>query len=281
METPLKKCVLITGCSSGIGRAAAIYFHKQGWRVVATMRFPAKETELNLLDDVLVETLDVTSKVSIDTAIVKAIRQFGRIDVLVNNAGVGHYAVFEEVDEQQIRDSFETNIFGTMCVIRAILPHFRANNSGRIINVTSTIPQIGAPLTTLYCTTKMAMEGFSRALYYELLPLGIRVILVQPGTTKTNIAMQHEFSETVQNEAYSAMQNIAVASFRHRFETSEEGSSPEEPARVIYAAAVSNSKRFRFVSGQDAKLANFMKRLLPEHALMGLAARMTGLDKLT
>jgi len=272
----MNKCVLITGCSSGIGRATAFYFQKQGWRVVATMRSPEEETELNLLDDVLVEALDVTSKGSIELAVDKAIRQFNRIDVLVNNAGVGIYSIFEEVEEQVIRAAFETNVFGTMRVIRALLPHFRMNKSGRIINVTSTLPQLGAPLTTLYCSTKMAMEGLSNALYYELLPLGIRVILVQPGTTKTNIALQHDFPSQVQNEEYSSIRKNAVENFRHRFET-EKIASPEDPAQVIFEAAVSKSDRYRFLSGRDAKLVNLMKRLLPEYIVKKMAANMMGL----
>jgi len=272
----MNKCVLITGCSSGIGRATAFYFQKQGWRVVATMRSPEEETELNLLDDVLVEALDVTSKGSIELAVDKAIRQFNRIDVLVNNAGVGIYSIFEEVEEQIIRAAFETNVFGTMRVIRALLPHFRMNKSGRIINVTSTLPQLGAPLTTLYCTTKMAMEGLSNALYYELLPLGIRVILVQPGTTKTNIAIQHDFPSQVQNVEYSSIRKMAVDNFRHRFET-EKIASPEEPAQVIFEAAVSKSDKYRYLSGRDAKGVNLMKRLLPEHIVKKMAAKMMGL----
>jgi NAD(P)-dependent dehydrogenase (short-subunit alcohol dehydrogenase family) len=243
------------------------------------MRSPEKETELNLLEDVLIEPLDVTSTRSIDLAIDNAIRKFERIDVLVNNAGVGVYSVFEEADEDIIRESFEINVFGTMWVIRALLPHFRQNKSGRIINVTSTIPQLGSPLTTLYCATKKAIEGLSDALYYELMPLGIRVILVQPGTTKTKIAMQHEFPGKVQNDEYAPMLKTAVESYRHRFET-EGIASPEEPAKVIYDAAVSSSGRYRFVSGRDAKMVNLMKRVLPEHIVKNMASRMMGLNKL-
>ena len=198
----MKKCVLITGCSSGIGKATAIYFQRQGWNVVATMRSPEKETELNQLDDVLIERLDITSKKTIDLAIENAIRKFERIDVLVNNAGVGIYSIFEEADEQVIRESFEINVFGTMWVTRALLPHFRKNRSGRIINVTSTMPHLGSPLTTLYCSTKKAVEGLSDALYFELMPLGIRVIVVQPGSTKTEIAMQHQFPNQAKNNEY-------------------------------------------------------------------------------
>jgi NAD(P)-dependent dehydrogenase (short-subunit alcohol dehydrogenase family) len=274
-EDSVKNCVLITGCSSGIGRAAAFHFQEQGWSVAATMRSPQNETELNQFENVMVESLDITSRKSIDLAVGNTVREFGKIDVLVNNAGIGIYSVFEEVSEDVIRESFEVNVFGTMQVIRVILPYFRMNRNGRIINVTSTLPQLGAPMTTLYCATKMAIEGLSRALYYELLPLGIRVILVQPGSTKTNIAMQHEFPNQVQNSDYLPLSKTTIERFQHRFET-ETLSPPEEPARVIYKAATSRSPRFRYVSGRDAKLANLMKRLLPEHTLLTLASRMMG-----
>ena len=274
----MNKCVMITGCSSGIGRAAAFHFHKQGWSVAATMRSPQHEVELNQFENVSVEPLDVTSQKSIDHAVENAISRFGVIDVLVNNAGIGNYAIFEELSDEVIRGSFDVNVFGTMRVIRGLLPHFRTNRAGRIINVTSTLPHLGAPMTTMYCTTKMAVEGLSRALYYELKPLGIWVILVQPGTTKTNIAMQHEYPTQVKNDDYSTLSKAVVQSFQHRFEN-ETLSSPEVPAGVIYEAATSSSPRFRYVSGRDAKLANLMKRILPETTLLNLASRMMGLHK--
>ena len=277
----MNNCVLITGCSSGIGRATAFYFQSQGWRVVATMRSPEKETELLKLKDTIVEQLDVTSTVSIENAVAKALSIFDRIDVLVNNAGVGAYSVFEEVeevDEAVIRETFETNVFGTMWVTRALLPHFRKNKRGTIINVISTIPQIGAPLTTLYCATKKAIEGFSSALYYELLPLGIRVKLVQPGTTSTSISMQKDFPCQARIEEYSAISKAAVDNFRHRFET-EHMAPPTGPAKVIFEAAISDSGRFRYVSGRDANMVNVMTRLLPEHVLKNMAGRMFGMKQ--
>jgi len=276
----MNQCVLITGCSSGIGRAAAFHFQKQDWSVVATMRSPQNETELNQFDNVLVEPLDVTSKSSIDLAVEHAVQKFGVIDVLVNNAGIGRYAIFEEASDEVIREAFEVNTFGMMQVIRALLPHFRLNGGGRIINVTSTLPQMGAPLTTMYCSTKMAIEGLSRALYYELLPFGIRVILVQPGSTKTSIGMQHEFSRETKIEAYQPLAEVIIGGFRHRFET-ETLSPPDEPARIIYEAATSSHPRFRFVSGRDARMVNLMKRLLPEQTVMKLASRMMGLQRIT
>ena len=110
--------------------------------------------------------------------------------------------------------------------------------------------------------------------------MGIQVILIQPGTTKTHIAMQHEFPMQVQNEEYSPICKVAVDSFRHRFET-EGMALPEDPARVIYEAAVSRGYRYRYVTGRDAKLVNFMQRILPEHTLKGMVFRMTGLSRIT
>lgn len=273
----MNKSVLITGCSSGIGRAAAFHFQNRGWGVVATMRSPEKETELNQLDDVLVAALDVTCKDSIASAVDKTLTHFGKIDVLVNNAGTGRFIVFEEADETIIRGTFETNILGMMWVTKAILPEFRKNRQGTIINVTSTIPHVGLPFATLYCASKMAVEGFSNALYFELKPIGIHVRLVQPGSTKTNAAMQHELPGQPQIQDYGSICNQVTQFMKHRYE-SETITMPEKVAEVIYEAAVSRSSRFRFVSGRDAKMANLMERLLPEHTLKNVASRMMGLN---
>ena len=275
----MNNCVLITGCSSGIGRATAFHFQNQGWNVVATMRSPENESELTSYPNVLVDYLDLTSQDSIDTAVDNAMRRFEKIDVLVNNAGIGVWAVFEEVDEAVIRESFETNVFGTMRVTRALLPHFRENKKGTIIIVSSTMPHLGAPLSILYCSTKKAVEGFGHALYYELFPLGIRVKIVQPGSTRTNIAMQREFLDPPRIEEYAPICDEVFRSFQHRYET-ESVPSPEEPAKVIYQAAVDKSQRFRYFSGRDAKMMGFMMRLFPEHTLKNLVSRMFGINKL-
>lgn len=274
----MKNCVLITGCSSGIGRAAAVHFRNKGWQVVATMRSPENEVELSSNSDVLVEYLDVTSRESIASAVENALTTFGRIDVLVNNAGIGDFIVFEEADESIVRETFETNIIGMMWVTKALLPEFRKNRNGTIINVTSTMPHVGLPLATLYCATKMAVEGFSNALYYELKPLGIRVSLVQPGSTRTDASMQHQFPGEPQIQDYSSTCKKVARLMSHRYESGNVA-APEEVAKTIYQAAVSQSPRFRYVSGRDAKMFNLMSRLIPEHILKNLAGRMIGLDK--
>lgn len=274
----MKSCVLITGCSSGIGRAAAYHFRNEGWQVVATMRSPEKEEELTSYPDVLVKYLDVTSRESIANAVDNALTSFGKIDALVNNAGIAEFFVFEEADENTIWETFETNIIGMMWVTKALLPEFRKNRKGTIINVTSTMPHVGLPLATLYCSTKMAVEGFSNALYYELKPLGIKVRLVQPGSTRTNASMQHECPGVAQIQDYNSTCQKVARLISHRYE-SETPTAPEEVAKVIYQAAVSDSSRYRYVSGRDAKMFNLMRRLFPEHTLKNIAGRMTGLDK--
>lgn len=273
----MKQCVLITGCSSGIGRATAFFFQRKGWHVVATMRSPDKERELTSFPDVLVEHLDVTSRDSIAVAVEKTLERFGRIDVLVNNAGIGKFIVFEEADEAIIRETFETNILGMLWVTKAILPEFRKNRHGTIINVTSTMPHVGLPLATLYCATKMAIEGFSNALYFELKPLGIRVRLVQPGSTRTNASMQQDSPGEPLIQDYICTCNNVARSMKHRYESGMIA-LPDGVAEVIYEAAVNKSNRFRFVSGRDAKIGNLMKRLLPEHMLKNIASRMMGLN---
>jgi short-subunit dehydrogenase len=242
------------------------------------MRSPEEEVELTSYSDILVEYLDVTSRESIASAVENALTSFGRIDALVNNAGIAEFMVFEEADETIIRETFETNIIGMMWVTKALLPEFRRNRYGTIINVTSTMPHVGLPLATLYCATKMAIEGFSNALYYELKPLGIKVRLVQPGSTRTNASMQHKCPGEPQIQDYSTTCKKVARLISHRYE-SETPTAPEEVAKVIYQAAVSDSSLYRYVSGRDAKIFNLMSRLFPEHTLKNLAGRMTGLDK--
>ncbi|SDM31326.1 SDR family NAD(P)-dependent oxidoreductase [Pedobacter antarcticus] len=131
------KTILITGTSSGIGRAAALKFQREGWNVVATMRGPEKETELNRLENVLVAKLDVQNLESIDSAIKAGIERFGGIDTLVNNAGFSVFGAFEMTYDDQLHKIFDINLFGPMQIIKSILPHFRENKSGAIINITS------------------------------------------------------------------------------------------------------------------------------------------------
>jgi NAD(P)-dependent dehydrogenase (short-subunit alcohol dehydrogenase family) len=164
----MKKTVLITGTSSGFGKVTAKLFARNGWHVVATMRNPGEQTDLVDTNDVMVTRLDLRDRESIGQAIEAGITRFGTIDVLINNAGFGLFGVFEATSREKIQEQFDVNVFGVMDVTRAILPHFRKNKGGLIINVSSGAGIFALPMISLYCASKFALEGFSESLSYEL-----------------------------------------------------------------------------------------------------------------
>ncbi len=177
----MKKTVLITGTSSGFGKLTAKKFQLEGWNVIATMRSPEKETELTQLDNVLVTRLDVTDADSITDAVVKGLERFGKIDVLVNNAGYVVAGVTEEISEENARRQFDVNVFGVLNVMQAVLPHFRANKSGTIVNFSSIGGKITTPFMAIYQSSKFAIEGLTEAMQYELDRLNIKLKLIEPG----------------------------------------------------------------------------------------------------
>src|SRR6218665_398777 len=177
----MKKTVLITGASSGIGKATSLYFARQGWNVIATMRNPEKETELVNEPNILVSRLEVNDPASINAAIAEGIAKFGKIDALINNAGYGQQGVFEAISTEKIQAQFDVNVFGTMNVTRAMLPHFRANQAGVIVNVSSGAGRVTTPLLSIYSASKFAIEGFSESLAFELDSQNIKVKIVEPG----------------------------------------------------------------------------------------------------
>ena len=168
----MTKTILITGSSSGIGKATARYFHRQGWNVVATMRRPENETELGTLEQVLVTRLDVQDSASIAAAVSAGLERFGQIDVLLNNAGYGAYGVLEATPMEKIRRQFDVNVLGLLNTTKAVLPHLRANGRGTVVNISSIGGKVTFPLGTLYHGTKFAVEGLSEALQYELAAIG-------------------------------------------------------------------------------------------------------------
>lgn len=183
----MMKTVLITGASSGFGEATAQFYANQGWNVIATMRNPRSKHRLTDGPNMFITRMDVEDHQSIESAINAGIGRFGRIDVLVNNAGYGLFGAFEGATRSAIQAQFNVNVFGAMDVIRAILPHFRANRAGTIVNVSSGAGALGFPMASIYCASKFALEGFSEALSYELGALGIKVKVIEPGGAgKTN-----------------------------------------------------------------------------------------------
>lgn len=239
------KTILITGCSSGYGLETARHFHDRGWNVVATMRTPRSEL-LPASERMRVLALDVTKPDSIASVVEVA----GPIDVLVNNAGIGLMGAFEATPLSTVREVFETNTFGVMAMIQAVLPRFRARGSGVIVNVTSSAVLAPMPLVAAYTASKMAIEGFTASLAFELEAFGLRVKLVQPGygpstsfTSNGRPRMEGLFPA-----AYAAFaQQIFAALGQPTLVT-----SPADVADAVWRAATDAGGTLRFPAGADA-----------------------------
>jgi NAD(P)-dependent dehydrogenase (short-subunit alcohol dehydrogenase family) len=260
MNSP-RSTVLITGASSGIGKAAALLFQKRGWNVVATMRSPDNVPDLQGLERLVCVQLDVTEPATIESAIAKAINEFGAIDVVVNNAGYGLMGPFESCTLDQIRRQFETNVFGLMAVSQAVLPHFRDRKSGTLINISSIGGRLTFPLYSLYHSTKWAVEGFSESLQYELAPLNIRVKIVEPGPIKTDF---YERSADRSLEMAPDYQGFYDHVMPKLDQAGSSGSPPEAVAEVIFKAATDRSNRLRYAAGKFIGLLLAVRKILPE-----------------
>jgi NAD(P)-dependent dehydrogenase (short-subunit alcohol dehydrogenase family) len=245
----MKKTVLITGASSGFGKETAKLFHQQGWNVVASMRSPELETELNLLDNVLISKLDVTSTASIQLAVSEAIAKFGSIDVLVNNAGYGAIGALEASTEEQVHRQLDVNLFGLINVTKAVLPGMRKQQSGVIVNISSVGGRITFPFSSLYHATKFAVEGLTESMQYELNPLGIKLKIVEPGGYKTDFAGRSLSLFSADGmEDYNAPFNRFVGTIEHWPMSENIG----EVAEMIYEAATDGSEKLRYPIGHDA-----------------------------
>ncbi len=247
----MSKTILITGSSSGIGKVTAKYFQEKGWNVIATMRSPDKETELTQLDNVLVTRLDVQDSASITTAVEAGIVKFGKIDVLLNNAGYGAYGLLEATPVEKIRRQFDVNVIGLLETTQAVLPHFRANRDGMIINVSSIGGKMTFPLGTLYHSSKFAVEGLSEALSFEMEAIGVKVKIVEPGGIKTDFGgRSFDFTN---DESLVEYQELAGKLFAAMGPMQENSSEPIVVAEVIYQAATDGTNKLRYRAGQDAE----------------------------
>lgn len=246
----MKKTVLITGASSGFGKVTAKLFHNNGWNVIATMRSPEKETELSVLSDVLISKLDVTDKLTIQNAVKEGIEKFGKIDVLVNNAGYGALGALEAATEEEAKKQFDVNFFGLIAVTKAVLPVMRQQRSGIIINVSSVGGRVTFPFSSLYHATKFAVEGLTESMQYELNSLGIRLKIVEPGGYKTEFAGRSLSLFGVGGlDDYQAPFDKFITML-DQWPMSE---NIGEVADVIYEAATDGTEKLRYPVGHDAE----------------------------
>jgi NAD(P)-dependent dehydrogenase (short-subunit alcohol dehydrogenase family) len=248
----MKKSIFITGASSGIGKETAKLFHAKGWNVIATMRNPQDETELTQLDNVFVTKLDVLDLESIQRAVAEGVQRFGKIDVLLNNAGYGAYGPLESFSRDRIIRQFNTNVIGLLDITRTVLPYFRQQKSGVIINISSIGGKVTFPLGTLYHGTKFAVEGLSEALHYEVEQFGGHVKMVEPGAIATDFGgRSFDFSN---DESLTAYQDIVAKLFAAMPSMLDHASPASVVADVIYEAATDGKSQLRYIAGEDAKV---------------------------
>jgi NAD(P)-dependent dehydrogenase (short-subunit alcohol dehydrogenase family) len=252
--------VLITGTSSGIGRAVASAFAAKGFEVFGTSRNPQRNEPIAGVE---LLPLDVSDQASVASAVSTVIQRAGRIDVLVNNAGVGVFGAAEESSIAQAQELFDTNFFGLIRVTNEVLPHLRAQRSGRIINISSVLGFLPAPYGALYAASKHAVEGYSESLDHETRDFGVRVSLVEPGYTDTAF------------DANAADPDSPIESYRALREHVKEGlikavragDDPSVVAKVALKAATSRSPKLRYPAGPLARQLTVLKRLAPEALL--------------
>jgi NAD(P)-dependent dehydrogenase (short-subunit alcohol dehydrogenase family) len=266
----MTKTVLITGSSSGIGRATAQLFQQQGWNVAATMRNPEKGGDWFKHDRTLAVRLDVTDTASIQEALRESLARFGSLDVLVNNAGYGAVGPFEASKPEQVERQISTNVIGVMNVTREVLPHFRERREGLIINVASVGGRITFPLYSLYHATKWAVEGFSESLAFELEPLNIRVKIIEPGPIKTEF--YDRSMDVMRKLGLTAYDDYVARAMPNMQRSGETAPGPEVVAKTILRAATDGSRRVRYPVNSSAILA--LRRLLPLRLFMAVVKRV-------
>ena len=246
----MNKTVLVTGTSSGYGKATAQLFLDRGWNVVATMRQPRPEVFGSQNDRLKVLSLDVTNSESVRNAIGEAVAAFGAIDVIVNNAGIGVVGAFEATPMTTVREVFETNTFGVMAMTQAVLPLFRERKAGVVVNVTSSATLARMPLAAAYTASKAAIEGFTGSLAFELEFFNVHVKLVEPGYGPTTRFTSNGTSrmQGLIPEAYAPFADPIFAAFARPAAVTSEA----DVAEVVWRAANDTTGQLRFPAGADA-----------------------------
>jgi NAD(P)-dependent dehydrogenase (short-subunit alcohol dehydrogenase family) len=267
--------VLITGTSTGIGAATTKVLAARGWRVFATMRDLKKAEALELSLDqagirgnVEFERLDITDAASIRDAVTATLSRAGnQLDAVVHNAGVAAGGAFEDLPEAEIRRVMETNFFGVLELTRQVLPSFRAQRRGRIVIVSSEAAFFGQPANSIYCASKFALEGWAESLTYELEPFGLNIILVEPGTYRTQIWESSPRIKPPASPYRDWMQLTSEAVDRHVSRTARD---PREVADAIADALEAGRPRLRYPVGAEARLFHFLRGKVTTRAVQRL-----------
>ena len=265
----MKDSILVTGAATGLGKEMALYLAERGFQVYGTTRDARQADELNALArerniQLRILPLDVTNPDSIEQTVRTIIDECGGIYGVINNAGIGLRGYFEDLADDEIRRLFDANVFGLMAVTRAVLPYMRQARRGRIILISSVGGRIGALGVSAYCSTKFAVEGFGESLFQEVAPLGIRVVLIEPGIIKTErwttnrglargalnqASPYHNWFRQVEKESDQLVQASTA--------------TPADVAALVYRALTLDKPKLRYMVGWKAKLAVALKRWIP------------------
>ncbi len=254
----MNKVVLITGGSSGIGKSIGEYLHSKGFTVYGTSRNPDRVagSVFPLI------ALDVRDAVSIKQAVASVIAAAGRLDVLINNAGVGITGPLEEIPAEEIRNNFETNLFGPIEVMKAVLPQMRSQKSGLIINITSIAGYMGLPYRSVYSASKGALELITEALSMEVKNFGINITNVAPGDFATNIAAGRYHAPLVKGSAYEVPYGNTLEMMNTHVDS---GSNPQQMAEAVYKIIQSPNPKVHYKVGAFLqKFSIVLKRVLPD-----------------
>ncbi|PBI86798.1 putative oxidoreductase [Flavobacterium sp. ACN2] len=254
----MSKVVLITGGSSGIGKSIGEFLHQKGFVVYGTSRNPEK-----VLNSVFpLVALDVRNSDSIKTAVNKIIKTSGRLDIVINNAGVGITGPLEEIPTEEIRNNFETNFFGPIEVMKAALPQMRKQNSGLIINITSIAGYMGLPYRSVYSASKGALELITEALRMEVKAFGVEITNVAPGDFATNIAAGRYHAPVIKDSAYEKVYGDVLATMNDHVDA---GSNPNEMAEAVYKIIQTKKPNVHYKVGAFMqKFSIVLKRALPD-----------------
>ena len=259
--TTTRPMAIVTGASSGIGKATSLALVEAGFEVIGTSRNASGVTDH---DGVTFLDLDVASDDSVTAAVQRVIERFGRLDVLVNNAGIGSSGAAEETSLAQDQSVFNINVFGVIRMTKAVLPHMRAQGGGRIINISSVFGFIPQPFMAVYAASKHAVEGYSESLDHEVREHRVRVLLVEPAATRTGF-------EAARNTGQPEMPLQVYAKQRHLVDdalaaAAKDGDDPATVARAIVAAATDPKPKLRYTPGSRAGRISTLRRIVPSRA---------------
>lgn len=266
-----KKTVLVTGCSSGIGYATCLVFARNNFATYGSVRDLSKAERIQEITNkeklpLKIIRLDVNEDESIRIAIQKIISESGGIDILINNAGYGMFGPIEKISIKEIKEQFETNFFGTIRLIKAIVPIMRKQRNGTIVNISSMVGRFGVPINAAYVSSKFALEGLSESISFELEEFGIKVILVEPGVIQTDFFHNLKIKGNDTKSAYYKLMDKRIAFLKAAMKNSV--SSSDQVANTILHAVNSRDPDMRYVIGNDATNSIHMRNSLSDREFM-------------